>query len=290
MKTGFIGLGAMGRGMAANLNKGGFLTCAWNRTRASVAAYAGEQGIRLVDTPADVAAETELVVTCVSADTDLREVIDALVPGLRAESVVVDCSTVSADTARRVANMTTAAGASFLDAPVSGGVEGARNGTLAMMVGGDAAVLERVRPALQSMAGRVVHMGPVGSGQATKAANQIMGAGINQAVTEALAFGAAQGLDLGKVIEVVSQGAAGNWFLEHRGPTMIQGQFAPGFKVALHRKDLNICKTMAQELGVALSVVEQTLGDYQRLIDQGHGDEDISALYRIKKALFGTDG
>jgi 3-hydroxyisobutyrate dehydrogenase len=201
----------------------------------------------------------------------------------------VDCSTVAADTARAIDEGLRASGASFLDAPVSGGVEGARNGTLAMMVGGEAAVLERARPALAAMASRIVHMGPVGSGQATKAVNQIMGAGINQAVTEALAFGAAQGLDLARVIEVVSQGASANWFLAHRGPSMVEGRFPAGFKVALHLKDLRICKTMAEDKGVALSVIDQTLGDYQRLIDGGHGDEDISALYRIKSALFGTD-
>jgi 3-hydroxyisobutyrate dehydrogenase len=290
MKTGFVGLGAMGRGMAENLRHAGHLACAWNRTRGSVEAYATERGIRLADGPEALARECDLVVTCVSADTDLREVAEDLAPGLRPGTVVVDCSTVSADTARALDEKLRAVGASFLDAPVSGGVEGARNGTLAMMVGGDARVLERVRPVLEAMAARIVHMGPAGAGQATKAVNQIMGAGINQAVSEALAFGAAHGLDLAKVIEVVSQGAAGNWFLQHRGPTMIQGQFPAGFKVALHLKDLRICRAMAEDKGVALSVVDQTLGDYQRLVDGGHGDEDISALYRLKSALFGTDG
>jgi 3-hydroxyisobutyrate dehydrogenase len=166
-------------------------------------------------------------------------------------------------------------------------VEGARNGTLAMMVGGEPEVLERVRPALEAMAAHVVHMGASGAGQATKAVNQIMVAGINQAVTEALAFGAAQGLDLGRVIDVVGRGAAGNWFLTHRGPGMIEDRYPPGFQVALHRKDLQICQAMAHRQGVALSLVEQTLGDYQRLIDRAHGGEDISALYRLKKEVFG---
>jgi 3-hydroxyisobutyrate dehydrogenase len=287
-KAGFLGLGTMGQGMAANLHRAGRLACAWNRTRSRVEEFAARSGIRLADSPEQVARECDLLITCVSADDDLHQVVDQVLPELRPGAVLVDCSTVSAATARSVAGQTTAAGGSFLDAPVSGGVEGARKGSLAMMVGGDTEVLESVRPMLQAMAAQVVYMGPTGSGQATKAVNQIMAAGINQAVSEALAFGAAQGLDLERVTQVVSQGAAGSWFLSHRGPNMIAGRYAPGFKVSLHRKDLHICQAMARERGVALSVVEQTLGDYQRLMDQAHGDEDISALFRIKKDLFGV--
>ncbi|MGB5473575.1 MAG: NAD-binding protein, partial [Gammaproteobacteria bacterium] len=140
--------------------------------------------------------------------------------------------------------------------------------------------------ALDSIAGRVEHMGPVGAGQATKAVNQVMAAGINQAVTEALAFAEALGLPLDKVIEVVGSGAAGNWFLSHRGPSMSKGKFEPGFRVALHHKDLAICKAMAAELGVAMPVVEMTLIHYRRLMQAGFGDEDISALFREKRGLF----
>ncbi len=284
MNTAFIGLGAMGRSMAANLQRAGHLARAWNRTRSRVQAFTAEHGIELAETPAEAVHGCAQVITCVSADADLNLVIDSLLPGLQTGAVVVDCSTVGAETARAVAEKIRGAGGSFLDAPVSGGIEGARNATLAMMVGGNAAVLERVRPVLAAMAARIVHMGPVGAGQATKAVNQIMAAGINQAVTEALAFGTARGLDADKLIEVIGQGAAGNWFLDHRGTSMTGGCFDPGFKVALHHKDLRICRAMAGP--VRLSVVEQTLGDYQRLLDQGHGDEDISALYRIKRTLF----
>jgi 3-hydroxyisobutyrate dehydrogenase len=133
------------------------------------------------------------------------------------------------------------------------------------------------------MARRIIHMGEIGSGQATKAVNQIMAAGINEAVTEALAFGEAQGLDMAKVIAAVSGGAANNWFLENRGATMIQGQFNPGFKVALHYKDLQLCKAMAKSLGFSLSTAERVLANYQRLIEAGFGEEDISALYRLKR-------
>ncbi len=174
----------------------------------------------------------------------------------------------------------------FLDAPVSGGIEGARKGTLAMMIGGDAAAIERIMPVLNAIAGRIEHMGPVGTGQATKAVNQVMAAGINQAVTEALAFASALELPLEKVIDVIGSGAAGNWFLTHRGPTMVQQQFDPGFRVALHHKDLAICKQMAETFDVALPVVEMTLIHYRRLMAAGYGDEDISALFREKQALF----
>lgn len=284
MNTAFIGLGAMGRGMAANLQRAGHLARAWNRTPSRAQAFVAEHGIDLAGTPAEAVRGCTLVITCVSADADLHQVIDTLLPGLQAGAVVADCSTVAAETARAVSEKIRGADGSFLDAPVSGGVEGARNATLAMMVGGDATVLEQVRPVLASMASRIVHMGPVGAGQATKAVNQIMVAGINQAVTEALAFGAARGLDTEKLIEVTGQGAAGNWFLDHRGASMTGGRFEPGFKVVLHHKDLRICRAMAGP--TRLSVVEQTLGDYQRLLDQGHSDEDISALYRIKQGLF----
>jgi 3-hydroxyisobutyrate dehydrogenase len=161
-------------------------------------------------------------------------------------------------------------------------VEGAKNGTLAIMVGGDEASLKGVLPVLEAMSSRIVYMGKTGAGQATKAVNQIMAAGINQAVTEALAFGQTYGLDMEKVVDVISGGAAGNWFLEHRGLSMTKGTFEPGFKVALHHKDLKICKRMAEQIGISIKLLEKTLVDYEKLMAQGFGDEDISALYRLK--------
>lgn len=155
-----------------------------------------------------------------------------------------------------------------------------------MMIGGEAVMIERITPVLNAIAGRIEHMGPVGAGQATKAVNQVMAAGINQAVTEALAFATALELPLDKVIEVVGCGAAGNWFLAHRGASMTQGQFDPGFRVALHHKDLAICKQMAEQFDVALPIVEMTLIHYRRLMESGFGDEDISALFREKRGLF----
>ena len=286
MKTGVIGLGAMGAPMAHNLHRAGHLTAVWNRTATTAQQLADELGVEQADAPADLARHSELIIISVSADADVLAVSDALLPGLSADHVVLDTSTVSRETARLAAMRIAESDAAFLDAPVSGGTEGARLGTLAMMVGGDAAVLARIRPVLAAIAARVAHMGPVGAGQATKAVNQVMAAGINQAVTEALAFAGALELPLDKVIEVVGAGAAGNWFLEHRGPSMVADSFAPGFRVALHHKDLDICKQMAAEFGVALPLVEMTLIHYRRLMEAGYGDEDISALFREKQALF----
>lgn len=286
MRAAFLGLGAMGAPMAHNLHRAGHLVAAWNRSRRRLDAFLRQHPVHAADTPAELAAQARVIFTCVSADADLLEVIEQLSPALRGDSVVIDCSTVSAATALQANRRVGEHGAAFLDAPVSGGVEGARNATLAMMVGGDAAVLETVRPLLESVAARIAHMGPVGSGQATKAVNQIMAAGINQAVSEALAFARAQQLPLDKVIEVVGSGAAGNWFLSHRGASMVQGSFEPGFKVALHHKDLLICQQMAEQFGVSLPVIEMTLIHYRRLMEAGFGDEDISALFRTKSALF----
>ncbi len=285
LRVGFIGLGAMGMGMARNLHAQGWLSIVWNRSRERAASLARELGIAVADEPAGVAGAADCIVTSVSRDADLAAVVAALLPGIMPGAVVCDTSTVGAETARSLSRRLAERGAHFLDCPVSGGVEGARTGRLAMMVGGEAEVLARVRAPLASMAAAIVHMGPAGSGQATKAVNQIMAAGIAEAVTEALAFGEAMGLSMDKAIEVVSQGAAANWFLSHRGPSMLKGQFAPGFRVSLHHKDLAICRDMAAGAGgMALPVVEMTLSDYGRLMAEGYGDEDISALFRIKRA------
>ncbi len=286
MKAGVIGLGAMGYPMAANLHRAGLLTAVWNRGTNKAQKFSAQYPVASSVDPAALAEVCDAIVVCVSADHDVLAVMDALSPALQAGAVVIDTSTVSSDTARQAAERVEAAGGRFLDAPVSGGVEGAKKASLAMMVGGEATVLETVRPVLEAMAARIQHMGPVGAGQATKAVNQIMAAGINQAVTDALAFGEAQGLPMDKVIDVVGSGAAGNWFLAHRGASMLAGQYAPGFRVALHHKDLAICQAMAAAKGVSLPTVEMTLAHYQQLMEAGFGDEDISALFREKHKMF----
>jgi len=272
-------LGAMGLGMARNLAKAGYLTAVYNRT----AAKTSEFNVAVFDLPEALATEVDIVLICVSADQDVLDIVEAIALTIKPGSIVVDMSTVSSETAKKAAACLAEKQVDFLDAPVSGGVEGAKSGTLAMMVGGDADVLEKARPVLDAMAGRIIHMGATGSGQATKAVNQIMCAGINQAVTEALAFGKAQGLAMDKVIDVISGGASGNWFLQHRGLTMTQGTFTPGFKLALHHKDLKICQTIAAQTGVSIPLADMTVTDYEELMAEGYGDEDISALYRMKK-------
>ncbi len=279
MKTGIIGLGAMGLAMARNLAKAGFLTAVYNRTAAKTAEFK----VAVFDSPEALAANVDLVLMCVSADQDVLSVVEAIALTVKPGTLVVDMSTVSSETAQKAAAILAEKQVDFLDAPVSGGVEGAKNGTLAMMVGGDVEALEKARPVLEALAARIIYMGATGSGQATKAVNQIMGAGINQAVTEALAFAQAQGLALDKVIEVISGGASGNWFLQHRGSTMTQGTFAPGFKLALHHKDLKICQSMAAQTGFSTPITDMTVSHYAQLMAEGYGDEDISALYRLKK-------
>jgi 3-hydroxyisobutyrate dehydrogenase len=282
MKTGIIGLGAMGQGMAKRLTQAGYLSAIYNRTASNADILASELNVIACPTPQALAAEVELVLICVSADSDVIEVINQLCPTIKPGTVVVDMSTVSSITAQTAARLLAEKQVDFLDAPVSGGVEGANKGTLSMMVGGDAAVLAKIKPVLDCMSSRITYMGTTGAGQATKAVNQIMAAGINQAVTEALAFAQAHGLPMDKVIEVIAGGAAGNWFLEHRGPTMTQGIFKAGFKVALHHKDLAICQAMAAKSNTPLPIATQTLADYANLIKLGCGDEDISALFRLK--------
>ena len=284
MKTGVIGLGAMGSGMALNLHKAGHLHGVWNRTRSKAAAIAGETGAILYESPADLAPECELILLCVSRDADVLEMVEQVAATAGSGSIVVDTSTVSSATAKLAAEKLAKTGVAFLDCPVSGGVEGARKGTLAMMAGGDPAVLARAEGTLMSIAANITLIGTTGSGQACKAVNQIMCAGVNQAVTEALAFGEAMGLDMHKVVDVVAKGAAGNWFLDHRGKTMLADDNDTGFKLNLHHKDLTICKAMMGELdNVTLPLVDTTLRQYEQLMEQGYGDEDISALYRLKR-------
>ncbi len=283
MHAGMIGLGAMGRGMAHNLNQNARLSGVYNRTGSVAERLAEELQVRAYPSPQALAANVDVVLICVSADKDVLEIVNVILESLKPGTVVVDMSTVGSETAIRAADLLKTKQCDFLDAPVSGGVEGAKKGTLAMMVGGHAEVLNRVRPVLEAMTARIEHLGATGTGQACKAVNQIMAAGINQAVTEALAFAEAQGLNLDKVIDVVAGGAAGNWFLQHRGKTMTQGIFNPGFKLALHHKDLAICQQMAQQTGIACHLTDKTIQDYAELMQQGYGDEDISALYRSKR-------
>jgi 3-hydroxyisobutyrate dehydrogenase len=286
MQTGFVGLGAMGEHMARSLQRAGLLNGVWNRTADKAAALARELKCHAFKDLAELAANCEAVVICVSADPDVREVIAGLEPALSPRMIVMDCSTVGAQTARDMSARLSPLGVGFLDCPVSGGVEGARAATLAIMVGGEEEDFERARPVLETLGKTVAYFGPSGAGQAAKATNQIMCAGIIQAVAEAMAFAKAEGLPLDRLIDTLGKGAGSSWYFVNRAPFMARNSFPAGFKVRLHAKDLRICRDMAAKRGAELPVVESTLRQYAQLIVQGYGDEDISAVYRLASALF----
>jgi 3-hydroxyisobutyrate dehydrogenase len=286
MQTGFVGLGAMGAHMARNLHRAGLLTGVWNRTTEKATALAAELKVHAFASLTELAGNCEAVVICVSADDDLRAVIAGLDQGLSPNMIVMDCSTVGKNTVREIHEQLAALGVGFLDCPVSGGVEGARTASLAIMVGGDEAVFTRAQPILEKLGKAVAYMGSSGAGQAAKATNQIMCAGIIQAVGEAMAFAHAECLPLKRVIDVLGKGAGSSWYFVNRAPFMANNNFPAGFRVRLHDKDLRICRDMAARHGAVLPVVESTLEEYAKLIAQGYGDEDISAIYRLKTKLF----
>jgi 3-hydroxyisobutyrate dehydrogenase len=286
MQTGFVGLGAMGAHMAQSLHRAGYLAGVWNRTAAKAVALAAQLKCRAFSSLADLAGNCEAVVICVSADDDLRAVVAGLSEGLRSGTIVIDCSTVGSQTARDIEAQLAGLGVGFIDCPVSGGVEGARNATLAMMAGGEKAVFDRALPILEKMGKTIAYFGASGAGQAAKATNQIMCAGIIQAVGEAMAFAHAEGLPLERLIDTLSKGAGSSWYFVNRAPFMAHNSFPAGFRVRLHDKDLRICRDMAARRGAVLPLVESTLREYEELIARGFGDEDISSIYRLKSALF----
>lgn len=282
LKTGFIGLGAMGAPMARYLHNAGLLTVVGNRTQAKADALAAELGVRAARS-ADNFADCDVVAMCVSLDADVIENATALGKVLKAGAIVVDHSTVSVQTARRVAALLAAEGIGFLDAPVSGGVEGARNGKLSVMVGGMQDALDKARPVIGAYAARVSLMGDTGAGQATKAVNQVLVAGINEAVCEGLALGEKLGLDPERLLPTLMAGAAGNWFLDKRGATMMRDAFAPGFKSVHMLKDLRIVQGIAREAGIRTATIDQAVADYAELVERGHGESDTSALIVLKR-------
>jgi 3-hydroxyisobutyrate dehydrogenase len=289
-RVGFAGLGAMGAPMARNLHKAGLLAAVWNRSADKAQPLAAELGVAAPASVEEFARLVDVAVVCVSADADVRAVVERMAPGLARGTTVIDCSTVSADTARWAAQFLAERGVAFIDAPVSGGVEGAKNGTLAIMCGGERAAFDAVFPVLAAMGKTIEHFGPSGAGQATKATNQIMCAGIIRACAEAMAFAGAHHLPLDRVVSTLGAGAGSSWYFVHRAPNMIREAYPAGFRVKLHAKDLRICHDMAARFGVTLPVVESMLAEYAQLIEQGYGDEDISATHRLKQALFAKRG
>lgn len=276
----------MGAPMAKNLHRAGLLQAVWNRSADKAAALGAELGVAAPTSLIDFSRSLDAIVVCVSADSDVRAVIESMAPGLAAGTLVIDCSTVSADTARWAETFLGSHGVRFLDAPVSGGVEGAQKGTLAIMCGGAPEAFAAAQPVLAALGKTIEHFGPAGAGQATKATNQIMCAGIIRACAEAMAFAGAHQLPLERVVSTLGAGAGSSWYFVHRAPNMVRGSYPAGFRVKLHAKDLGICRDMAAKLGVSLPVVDSMLAEYAELIAQGHGDEDISAAHRLKQALF----
>jgi 3-hydroxyisobutyrate dehydrogenase len=288
---GFIGLGIMGGAMAANLLKAGYHLTVWNRT-AGRAAPLVEAGARLADNPASAAAESDIIIICVSDTPDVEKVIlgpDGIIHGARAGSLVVDCSTISPAATRGIAERLKEKEVHMLDAPVSGGSEGAARGTLSIMVGGDAAQLERVMPALEAMGKTVTHVGGHGAGQMAKLVNQILIVVTMQGVAEALLFAQAGGLDLERTLAAVGGGAAGSWMLNNRGPQVIRRDWRPGFTVDLQQKDLRLVLEAADEMGVPLPSTAQVFQYYRALQQLGLGGEGNHALAKALERLAGME-
>jgi len=284
LRTGVIGLGAMGTPMARHLFAKGFLQGVWNRTESKAAQLSVELGTWHADSPAALAKQCDVLLVCVSRDKDLESVVEQSLPGLRAGSVLLDTSTVSPSTTVALAAVLAGKGVDYVDAPVSGGVEGAINGRLVAMVGATVNTFSRIQPVIAAFSAAVTHMGPVGSGQATKAVNQVIVAGVAEAVCEALCLGEKLNLPRERLLSVLSSGAADGWFLRHRGLSMLEGRFEKGFKLSLLLKDLEIVKALAHELDLQMPVVEHAAQDYAELVAAGDGNNDISGLIRLKKS------
>lgn len=282
--TGFLGLGAMGAPMAGHLHRRGLLTGVWNRSRDKSDAFARtHEGVEVAGSPAALARRVDVVAVCVSADDDLRAVIAELEPGLRPGMIVVDHSTVAPATAREIAERLRDLDVGFVDAPVTGGVEGAKNGQLAIMAGGDPDAIERLEHVFAAYGKAWRHLGPAGAGQSAKAVNQLIVAGIAEAVCEGLAIVEELGLPQDDMLELLGGGAAGNWFLEKRGVTMLSDSFETGFDPKLLLKDLKICASLLDDLSFESSVLPNALEDYRRLVEGGETGRDISALIRQKR-------
>ncbi len=286
----FLGLGVMGYPMAGHLALAGHQLTVYNRTAARaesfVAQLSGQAQVARADTPAQAAAGADLVFCCVGNDDDLRSVVlgDAgAFAGMRPDAIFVDHTTASANVARELDAAARARGLHFIDAPVSGGQAGAQNGQLTVMCGGDAAAFDTVKPVAMAFSRAFTLMGPSGAGQLTKMVNQISIAGLIQGLSEAIAFGQRAGLDMQQVLDVIGQGAAQSWQLDHRGPTMVQDRFDFGFAVDWMRKDLGLCLDEARRNGARLPVtalVDQFYADLQRM-DGGRWDTS-SLIKRLK--------
>jgi len=288
-RVGFCGLGTMGGAMAANLRRAGFPLTVWNRSAGRAAELLELRAVQGAS-PAAVAEASDVVVICVSDSPDVEAVLfgpEGVSAGASPGTLVVDSSTISPTASRDFAARLAAQGVAMVDAPVSGGSEGAQKATLTIMVGGEPADVERARPVLEAMGRSVTHMGPLGAGQATKAVNQVMLCGTYLGVAEGLVLAIRAGLDPEQVVKALGGGAAASWVLENRSGGMIADEYPLGFKVSLHLKDVMIALAMARESGVALPVAAMAAQIENGLVAQGHGDDDVSALARAIRAWSG---
>lgn len=282
-KVGWIGLGAMGWPMAGHLHAKGFLTHVWNRSEEKTAGFIEQHpGVIAID-PESLAKAVDVVMICVSADQDVLSIIDRIAPHLSKGKIVVDHSTISPASAELAAQKLSALNVACIDAPVTGGVEGAVKGVLSVMAGGDWEAFQCIEPILGAYARVAHHLGGSGRGQAAKAVNQLMVAGIAEAVCESLAL--LETLDLPKeaMLELLGGGAAGSWFLDKRGKTMMADSFAVGFAPALLLKDLKICERLTTQLGFESAVLPQAIKDYEKVVATDQTSRDISALIRLKR-------
>jgi 3-hydroxyisobutyrate dehydrogenase len=288
-KVAWIGLGVMGYPMAGHIRKkGGHDLTVYNRNGTKAEAWAKEYGGKTAPTPAEAAKDADFVFCCVGNDNDLREVTlgaQGAFNAVRKGAVFIDNTTASANIARELYAAAKAKGFDFLDAPVSGGQAGAQNGALTVMVGGDQAVFDRAQPVIASYARMVTLIGPAGAGQLTKMVNQICIAGLVQALSEGIHFAQKSGLDLQKVMDTISKGAAQSWQMENRWKTMAEGKFEFGFAVDWMRKDLAICQDEARRNGAQLPVTAIVDGFYAEIQQMGGKRWDTSSLIaRLNKS------
>jgi 3-hydroxyisobutyrate dehydrogenase len=284
MKLAFLGLGVMGFPMAGHLAKAGHQVTVYNRTEAKARAWATQHGGTSRATPAEAAAGADIVFTCVGNDHDVREVVlgaQGAFAGMAKGTILVDHTTASAELARELDREAKARGLGFLDAPVSGGQAGAESGKLTIMVGGDEEAFARAEKIMAHYGRAVTHMGLAGNGQLTKMVNQILIAGLVQALSEGLNFATRAGLDARKAAEVISKGAAQSWQLENRYQTMLDGKFEFGFAVDWMRKDLSICLAEARRNKSALPVTALVDQFYARVQERGGGRWDTSSLLHL---------
>ncbi|MCP9888083.1 NAD(P)-dependent oxidoreductase [Cyanobium sp. ATX 6A2] len=275
----FLGLGALGAPMAANLARAGVRLAVHNRSPGPEAALVAAGATSAASAPAAVAG-AGLICLCLSDDAAVRAVLETVGPKLAGGSLVVDFSTIAPSTSQALAVDLARRQVGYIDAPVTGGTEGARAGSLSVLVGGSSSDLERARPLLEVVGSRITHLGPVGAGQQAKAVNQVLVAGSYAAVAEAMALGQRLGLPMAQVREALAAGAAGSWALDHRAGTMLDGHFPLGFRLALHRKDLAIALESAAAVGLELPVSQLVAAMEDALLAAGHGDDDVSALAR----------